>query len=277
VLRHFRAGYHWSFMQTEFATDVIFKRQADFQPLYEAIVRTAVHAVKADEVASFLGRRLTNATSTELGNDFHTRIQGTRIRHHMGPASIKLYDKCGLMARVECTTNDVSFFKHHRWVEHRDGTRQFKLAPLRKNIYSLAELRKLMRAANQRYLSFMASIDNPNAGLKAIDKMAKPVREKGRPFRGFNLFLEDDYRLFLTVARGEWAISGLRAADLRTHLRHLSPSRSSYLLKRLRTHGLIKKVGHRYKYYLTTFGRRVIATALSVREFVVLPKLLGPA
>jgi hypothetical protein len=273
VLRHFRAGYHWSFMQTEFATDVIFKRQTDFQPLYEAIVRTAVHAIKADEVASFLGRRLTNASSTELGNDFHTRIQGTRIRHHMGPASIKLYDKCGLMARVECTANDVSFFKHHRWVEHRDGTKQFKLAPLRKNIYSLPELRKLMGAANHRYLSFMASIDNPNAGLKAIDKMAKSVRQKGRPFRGFNLFLEDDYRLFLTVARGEWAISGFRAADLRTHLRNLSPSRSSYLLKRLRTHGLIKKVGHRYKYYLTTFGRRIIATALYVREFVVIPKL----
>ena len=140
-------------------------------------------------------------------------------------------------------------------------------------IERLPELRKLMGAANQRYLSFMASIDNPNAGLKAIDKMAKPVREKGRPLRGFNLFLEDDYRLFVTVARGEWTISGFRAADLRTHLSHLSPSRSSYLLKRLRTHGLIKKVRHRYKYYLTTFGRRVIATALYVREFVVIPKL----
>ncbi len=32
ILGHFRAGYHWSFMQVEFATDVIFRRQADFQP-----------------------------------------------------------------------------------------------------------------------------------------------------------------------------------------------------------------------------------------------------
>ena len=39
----------------------------------------------------------------EIGNNFSTRIQGTRIRHHMGPASLKLYDKAGLIARVECT------------------------------------------------------------------------------------------------------------------------------------------------------------------------------
>ena len=151
------------------------------------------------------------------------------------------------MARVECTTNDVSFFKTHRTVEQRDGSKVFKLAHLRKNIYSLRDLRKLMSAANQR------------------------------SFRGFNLFLEDDYRLFLTLARGEWCISGFRACDLRQHMPGLTSSRSSYLIKRMRTHGLIKKVGRRYKYYLTKLGRRVLATTLCIREFVVLPELSATA
>ena len=273
IQRLFRAGYHWSFMQAEYATDVVFHRQADFQPLYETIVRNAVHTVKAEHVATFLGRKLTAAYQNEVGNDFSTRIQGTRIRHRMGATSIKLYDKFAIMARVECTTNDVSFFKIHRTVEQRDGGEQWKLAPLRKNIYSLRDLRKLMSAANQRYLAFIASIDNPDAGLKAIDKMSKPARNNNRSFRGFNLFLDDDYRLFLTLARGEWCISGFRAADLRAGLPGLSPGRSSYLLKRLRTHGLIKKVGRRYKYYLTKLGRRVLATALNIREYVVIPAL----
>ena len=273
ILRHFRAGYHWSFMQAEYATDVLFHRQGDFQPLYEAIVHTAIHAVKADQIATFLGRKLTAAYQDELGNDFSTRIQGTRIRHHMGPASIKLYDKFAIMARVECTANDVSFFKHHRWVEQRNGEKVWKLAPLRKSIYSLRDLRKLMKAANARYLAFMAAIDNPEVGLKALDKMAKTARDKDRSYRGFNVLLEDDFRLFLTIARGEWSISGFRAADLRAHIPDLSTSRSSYLLKRLRTHALIKKVGHRYKYYLTQLGRRVLAAALNIREFVVIPTL----
>ncbi len=277
VLRHFHASYHWSFMQVEYATDVVFRRQADFQPLYEAIVRTAVHVIRAENVAVFLGRKLTRASQDEVGNDFSTRIQGTRIRHHMGPASLKLYDKFGLIARVECTANDVSFFKHHRWVEQRNGERVFKLAPLRKNIYSLRDLRQLMQAANTRYLAFMACIDNPDAGQKAIDKMAGRVKVKGRSFRGFNLFLDDDYRMFLTLGRGEWTLSGFQAADLRAYIPDLTPGRSSYLLKRLRTHGLIKKVAHRYKYYLTKLGRRVLTTSLMLREYFVLPSLAANA
>ncbi len=267
----FPSGYHWSFMQVEFATDVLFHEQAQLQPLYESIIHTAIHAIRADNVATFLGRKLTQAYQGELGNDFSTRIQGTRIRHHRGPASIKLYDKAGIMARVECTTNDASFFKIHRWVEQRDGWQTWKLAPLRKSIYSLRDLRKLMNAANERYLAWLASIDHPGAELKDIDKMASPATDKGKSFRGFNLFQEQDYRVFLTIARGEWSITGFRAADLRAPIPGLSPSQSSYLLKRLRTHGLIKKIGHRYKYYLTKLGRRVLAASLKIREYIVVP------
>jgi hypothetical protein len=90
IARRFRSGYHWSFMLVEFATDVVFQKQAEFQPLYEAIIRTAVHAIRADNVATFLGRKLTQAYQDEVRNDFSTRIQGTRLRHPMGPASIKL-------------------------------------------------------------------------------------------------------------------------------------------------------------------------------------------
>jgi hypothetical protein len=102
-------------MQVEFATDVLFPQQGEFPPLYEAIIRTAVQSIKADHVATFLGRKLTTTYHDEVGNDFSTRIQGTRIHNQMGPASIKLYDKAGIMARMECTTNDASFFKFHQW------------------------------------------------------------------------------------------------------------------------------------------------------------------
>jgi hypothetical protein len=32
-----------------------------------------------------------------------------------------MYDKFHLVLRIETTANDVSFFKHHRRVEHRQG------------------------------------------------------------------------------------------------------------------------------------------------------------
>ena len=276
VLGDFPAGVHWSCMQVEYATDVVFQRQADFQPLYAALTRTAIHAVRPDQVATFLGRKLTGRYRDELGNDFSTRIQGTRIKHHMGPAALKLYDKFGLIARIECTANDVTFFSHHRTVEHRDGTREFKLAPVRKSIYSLPVLRELLGAATQRYLAFLAAIADPRPGLRAVEKLATPVHDGERSYRGFNLFHGPDLDLFRTILRGEFTISGFQARQLRGHLATCSSAQLSRLLKRLRTHGLIKKIGKRYKYYLTTLGRTVATAALKLRELVVIPLLNQP-
>jgi hypothetical protein len=276
VTRHFPSGYHWSLMQVEYATDVVFRRQADFQPLYQAITHTAIHAVKPEHVATFLGRKLTGSYEGEAGNDFHTRIQGTCIKHHMGPVAIKLYDKFRLIGRVECTANDVTFFKHHRTVEHRDGTTAFKLAPLRKSIYSLPVLGQLLRAATHRYLDFLAAIDDPSTGLRSLEKISMPVRHGDRSYRGFNLFYGADLDLFHAMARGEFTISGFRARNLRPLIPNVSPGQLSRMLKRLRTHGLIKKIGRRYKYYLTSLGRTVATAGLKLRELVIIPTLNQP-
>lgn len=276
VLRHFPAGVHWSLMQVEYATDVVFGRQAEFQPLYEALTHTAIHTVKPAHVATFLGRKLTGAYQDEVGNDFSTRIEGTRIKHHMGWAAIKLYDKFGLIARVECTANDVTFFSHHRTVEHRDGTSEFKLAPVRKSIYSLPVLRALLGAATFRYLDCLAAIEDPRPGLRALEKIATPVHEGERSYRGVNLFHGPDLDLFRTILRGEFTISGFQARQLRDHLPGLSGGQLSRLLKRLRLHGLLRKIGKRYKYYLTTLGRTVATAALKLRELVIIPMLNQP-
>src|SRR5574341_2323733 len=276
VLRHFPAGVHWSLMQVEYATDVVFHRRAAFQPLYAALPRTAIHAVKPQHVATFLGRKLTPAYQDEVGNDFSTRIEGTRIKHLLGWAAIQLYDKFGLIARVECTANDVTFFQHHRTVEHRDGTQEFKLAPVRKSIYSLPVVRDLLRAATSRYLDFLAAIEDPRPGLRALEKISTPVHEGERSYRGFNLFHGPDLDLFRTILRGEFTISGFQARQLRPHLPALSGSQLSRVLKRLRLHGLLKKIGKRYKYYLTTLGRTVATAALKLRELVIIPLLNQP-
>src|SRR3954466_2671654 len=95
------------------------------------------HTVKPDNIATFLGRKLSTRFEGEMGNRFNIRIEGTRIKHTMGPVSIKLYDKFGLILRIETTVNDLSFFKHYREVEHRDGSRETKWACMQKTIYSL--------------------------------------------------------------------------------------------------------------------------------------------
>ena len=60
-------------------------------------------------------------------------------------------------------------------------------------------------------------------------------------------------------------------------LRKLLPGRStqqvSRTIKRLRTHGLVKKTARSYKYYLTPLGREVVASGLRLKQFVILDEL----
>ena len=88
----FATGYHWSVNQCEYATDVVFRKQADLQAIYGNLTRTAIHTVKPDNIATFLGKKLSPQFEGEAGNRFNIRIEGTRIKHTMGPVSLKLYD-----------------------------------------------------------------------------------------------------------------------------------------------------------------------------------------
>lgn len=273
VYRHFGVQYHWSLDQCEYATDIVFRRQRDLQAIYGNLTRTAIHTVKPDNIATFLGKKLTGNYQDEMGNRYNIRIEGTRIKHTMGPVSLKLYDKFGLILRIETTVNNVSFFRHYREVEHRDGTKEMKNAPLRKTIYSLPALRELLAASNRRYLEFLSTLDNPQAGIHQLNKLSETVRQQKRSYPGFNFFDDSDQMLFEAVARGEFNISGFQNKSLRRYLPGKTSGQVSRLLKRLRVHGLIKKIGRTYKYYLTAFGKQIIATGLKLKELVIIPQL----
>ena len=123
------------------------------------------------------------------------------------------------------------------------------------------------------HLEFLSAIEDPRAGRDKLDKLSQPVEREGRRYAGFNLFDRDDENLLCAVVRSEFNISGLPNKTLRRHLPELSSGQVSRMLKRLRTHGLLKKIGHTYKYYVTMFGKEVVATALKLRELVILPQL----
>ena len=266
-------------MQSEYATDIVFYRQSDLADIYETLTRTAIHAVKPENVATFLGRKLNGNYQDEMGNDFHTRIEGTRIKHHMGPVSVKMYDKFHLILRIETTTNDVSFFKHYREVEHRahpgSGRKKRHLAwaKMKRSIYSLAPLRQVLAAANQRYLDFISTLDDSSAGIKHLNKLSRTVVDNERSYSGFNLFDDEDQTLFETIARGEFNIRGFQNKHLRQHLCDRSGAQTSRILKRLRLHGLIKKVHGTYRYYLTKLGRHATAAGLKLKQLFLIPQL----
>ncbi len=270
VMSEFNVAYHWSLTQVEYATDIIFKRQKDLQSIYSLLVETLIHSVKPENIATFLGQKLHINYQGEMGNQFNIRIHGSRLRHQMGPVTIKMYDKFGLILRIEVTVNDVSFFKQYRQVEHRDGTVDTKYAKMRKSIYSLNPLQEILLAANNRYLQFISQMETPEIGVKKLTNLTETKQENDHRYKGFNLLAQDDANLFRILIRGEFMINGFQNKNLRILL-NKTTAQISRLIKRLRMHGLIKKIGNRYKYYLTNLGQQVITTTLKLRELYIIP------
>ena len=273
VLDVFQQEYHWSLMQTEYSTDLIFRSSAALQPLYEEISRQAVLCVKAENVSSFLGKKITPQLAQELGSRLSTRIEGTCIKHYMGSVSIKIYDKFKRVLRIETTTNDVSFFKHYRKVEHRDGSESRQLAPLKKSIYSLIDLREILLGCNRRYLEFLSSLNDYSDGHRALQQLTESKMDHGTQIRGLNFFDTDEHKLLLAIQRPEYNIHGLRRSDLKKQLPSISCGKLSRYLKRLRILGLIKRVAKTYRYYLTRIGRSAIATCEKLTEFTIVQTL----
>jgi hypothetical protein len=273
VLDTFNQRYHWSLMQVEYALDIVFRSAETLKPLYEQLSRQAVLSVKAEQVASFLGKKITPQLAQEIGSRFETRIEGSCIKHRLGKTQVKMYDKFHLVLRIETTTNDVSFFKHHRKVEHRQGPSSRELAPLKKTIYSLIDLRDILLGCCRRYLQYLSALDDHSGGVRTLDRLSQDRRHDDRLIKGLNFFKRSEQRLLRALQRPEFNIRGMRRADLAAFVPDLSPAALSRQLKRIRHLGLIKRVGGTYRYYLTRLGRAAIAAACSVTEMRLVPAL----
>jgi len=273
ALEEFRQRYHWSLMQVEYSTDLIFRSETTLAPLYEQLSRQAVLAVKAEQVATFLGKRLTPQLAQEIGSRFATRIEGTCIKHRLGKVGVKMYDKFGRVLRLETTANDVSFFKHHRKVEHQDGRTTREVAPLKKTIYSLIDLREILAACNRRYLEFLSALEDTAGGERDLARLSQPKQDGERTFKGLNFFNCTEQALLRALQRPEFNLRGLRRTDVKPFVPELSVASLSRQLHRLRALGLIKRAARTYRYYLTRLGRAAIAAACSLTQFHIIPAL----
>lgn len=265
--------YHWSIMQQEYATDIVFKNQADLKPIYDDLIATAIHTVKPANIATFFSQKIHSNYEGEMGNNYNIRTEGSRIKHSMGGVSIKMYDKYNKILRIETTVNDVSFFKHYRTVEHRDGTTSQQQANVKKNIFSLTALTQILFSANTRYLSFISAIEDNSVGKKKLQKITTSKVEDNRTYKGFNFFEKADQDVLIYLTSGEFNINGFRSKHLKNRFKNYSAFKISRILKRLRVIGLIKKIGNTYKYYITTLGKEAIITALKLKNIVIIPQL----
>ena len=169
---------------------------------------------------------------------------------------MKIYDKFGKILRIEVTAYDVSKLSAFRDVFKRNGEIEAKVAPVKKNIYSLFVLIDVFRNIINRYLEFISSFDDPTDGIKKLDTVTGDKKTAKKTFKGLNFFNKQDEAILLAVANGKYTINGLRAKNLKAEFPDLPAWKISSILSRLKNLGLIKRVTGSYKYYLTVLGKK---------------------
>lgn len=262
--------YYWVIDQAEYATDVMFRDGAALQGLYPEWLKHAIECFSAEEVMTFLGRKLHPAFAGEIVTDYTRRRPGARIRHRAGRNGIKMYDKHGCVLRIETVINQPSGFKCRRRGRRR-GKTVTDWFPLRKGVADLYRYAQIGQAANHRYLDALAVVKDPRPIHQRLFHLARPRRAQGRTYRGFNPAAQEDLALFAAILHGEHLLQGFRNRDLRTALfptphPQRDSARVSRLLRRLHVHGLIAKIPRSRRWRVTRHGQTLLATVLTLHH-----------
>src|SRR6266849_2636294 len=107
--------------QAEYATDVMFQDRSALAGLYPRLVEHARACLGAEDVLKFLGRKLEPSLKGEVQTHLSRRVEGVRVVHRMKANKLKMYDKAGIVLRIETTINDPTEFRVRRKKEGQPG------------------------------------------------------------------------------------------------------------------------------------------------------------
>jgi len=268
------APYYWTGHQTEWATDVLFRRPSDLAAIYPYLSRHSITDLGTKDVLRFLGKKHTPQFQGEVLSDYKQRAEGVRIKHSVAANSVKMYDKAGSVLRVETTVQDPSQFKIVRKAQG-DPRSEAKLRPIRKTVIDFQDRAHASNQVNDLYLDALVAVD-PGDRLHDI---LQPVLERAkigdRHVRALRPFSEPDLPLLRAISSGEFITHGFRNRDIFELLhpritdekerRRLS-ARITRLFRILRAHGLIRRVEGSYRYQVTAPGRRLVSAVIAARD-----------
>lgn len=274
--------YYWVTAQCEYSTDIQFKSRQDLCELYPQLLSHSTLCFGAQEVMNFLGRKLNGNFQGEIVSELSSfvcrRTGGSRIKHRVKENWLKMYDKAGLVLRVETVINNPEDFRVRKRVT-RKGKKRTEWVNMRKGVAWLFRYREVSLKANSRYLDALATVDDPTNAKRDMDRITRRTKDAaGRGSSGFNPLAPHDAQLFQAVMDGEHCLRGFTNRDIRKKLQatqHLSScgpdqkkasSKVSRIFRRFHAHGLIAKLPRSRRWRVTLYGRRVMGTALYLRQ-----------
>jgi len=271
--------YYWVIDQAEYATDVMVKTESWLDDMYLKWQKHSAVCFQAEDIMRFMGRKLHGSFNGLIVTDVKTRPSVTRIKHKVRGNWIKMYNKNGIVLRVETVINNPSEFRVFRL--SRRGEKPGRYEPMRKGVTNMKRYAKVSLRSNSSYLNALAEVDDPTKTYAELKQVCEPVCKKQRRYRPLNPLGERDYELFEIILNGKHYLHGFKACDIGSQLGieysknpTIRRRQSAYVnrkLRLLRAHGLIVRSPRSKRYNITDFGIRLMnATIHLYKEDVAL-------
>jgi hypothetical protein len=269
--------YYWSVESAEYATDIAFHSAEDLQRWYPLFVRHACETLQGSDVLRFLGYRARQdgRPRENLAGEVTTRVnelvEGTRVKHQVVNNLLKMYDKFGVVLRLETLLRDVRHFKVYRTKENDPGGPLQNLR-MRQGVADLHQRAEVSRKITERYAESLATIEAKQPLSEVTNDLGQRKTWKGRSARALNPGAAEDVALLEAISRGEFQMAGFRNCDIRVRLfgeatdatkQRRQAAKVTRLLRLLRAHGLIAKRGATNRYQLTDKGRHAVSAILA--------------
>jgi len=263
--------YYWVIDQAEYATDVMWGNGPSLSELYTKWQKHAAVCFQADDIMRFMGRKLHGSFNSTIVTDVKVRPSVTRVKHTMRGNWIKMYNKHGIVLRIETVINRPGEFRVFRLGR---GERAGTYEPLRKRITNMARYAAVCLRSNQLYLDALAPVDDPTIAYRDLKRVCEPVIKGNKRIRSLNPLRENDRNLFEAVVRGEHHLHGFKSREIGSLIgieyttdpaqRRRQCATVNRKLNLLRAHGLITRYGRSRRYHVTHFGHRHMNAAITM-------------
>ena len=259
--------YRLCVRQVEMSTDIYPPQEQDQTERMRGVIRQLC-LQDPDEMLTYLTQPKRALTKPEF--NLHTTHLGVCAKFHQKTTSIKVYHKNSSLIRIETTAYDLTKISAMRTIRRRNGTTCTKRRPLARALADIQLFFQFAFHANNRMKERLAIYWNRAMPTKELRKISNKTEGTQGTFSGMNIHSQRDSNTLACVNSPQFDIAGFKRADL-IHKIACTKSQASYALKRLKSHGIIKKQNRSHRYFITKKGRATCTAAISLDLLVLSP------
>jgi len=197
---------------------VLFVSSNALAKIYPRLIRHGVEQFGSRDVLRFLGRQVPaqggvhGKFEQECVTSYWGRPEGVRIKHTAAGNSLKMFDKQCSVLRTETTINEADQFRVYR-ESAKDPQEAWR--SMRKGVADMHRRPTVSRAANERYLEAMATVETDRPTGEVTKTIFRAVVRRGRRARVLNPWIEKDARLLEAISDGACTINDQRISQSR--------------------------------------------------------------